>query len=62
MRIRSSHILPIELAALLGGMSWWHAKGNKSSATCPHYGPASVDPGSDEMVEVGAISIDLPHH
>ena len=56
MRAGCSRLLPTELAALLGGMSWWRDSGDRSSATCPHHGPTGVDPGSNAMVEVGTLS------
>ena len=62
MSAGSYSILPIELAGLLGGMSWWCDTGCKSSTTCPHHGPPVADLGLDTMVEVGAFSINLYHH
>ena len=55
-------MLPIEVATLLGGMSWRCDIGDGPSATCPPHGLASADPGSNEMVEVRAFSINLLHN
>ena len=59
-----------ELAAVAYCLqSWQHYlegcpgdSGDRSSATCPHHGPASADSGSNVMVEIGTLSINPPHH
>ena len=54
-----SCILPNELATLFGGMSRRRDGGYRSSATRPTHGTTSAIPGTDQMDQVGAVSIDL---
>ena len=57
-----SCILPNELATLFGGMSKRRDGGYRSSATRPTHGTTSTIPGTDQMDQVGVVSIDSPHN
>ena len=53
MRAGYSRLLPTELAALLGGMSWWRDSGDRSSATCLHHGPTGADRVQTRCLRLG---------